>query len=195
MSFSQLPDDILYVTALSMDLETLGQFCQTSKYHQELCNDEYFWEVRLMQDFGLEPTLNLPIRLQYQYLYTNGIGLINACASGLYPDLCNNEPFWKVKMGIDFKALPDPRLPFTIKEQYILLYRYKNGGFGFNINSVGRVNLIPSPARHLGKRCIVHTKQELLTMAQTMGINIGPSYDRRHICSLLEDVFEWFHLW
>lgn len=68
-----LPADILKQTALALPFEDVLSFCQTSKVHAKVCDDNYFWRDKLHRDYPelpLEYINGFPIDKMKTIYYT-----------------------------------------------------------------------------------------------------------------------------
>lgn len=70
MSLTGIPE-VDFQTLLNLDLISLQQVCQTNRYIQNICQDDYFWYLKVQHDFGdlvdYKP-VNITYRQQYQTL-------------------------------------------------------------------------------------------------------------------------------
>jgi len=72
MSLSQLPLERVVDILLSLDDASLGRVCQTDTYVNSICQDDWFWRLRVERRFGAEVVQHKPrdetFFQQYQYL-------------------------------------------------------------------------------------------------------------------------------
>lgn len=64
-----VPDEILMNIMLQMDYETLNNVCASAERAQNICADEYFWELKYNNDFPDEPIPPAQLHTSYKDLY------------------------------------------------------------------------------------------------------------------------------
>ena len=63
MSFAHLeldefPSELLILQALALDLASISKVCQASRrFNEVICNNEWFWHQKFIQDFDFDPVL------------------------------------------------------------------------------------------------------------------------------------------
>lgn len=58
--YSNLPNELIQEIALTLDLNSIQNLCQTSsKVNAAICSNEYFWKSKFIQDYGYEPSICL----------------------------------------------------------------------------------------------------------------------------------------
>ena len=54
--FEQIPDELLVVQALELDLPSVTRFCQTSRrFNRVVCENESYWHQKFIRDYGFDP--------------------------------------------------------------------------------------------------------------------------------------------
>jgi len=55
-NYSNLPFEIIMKTALSLNQESIENLCLTSStFNQVICNNDYFWQLKFLQDYNYQP--------------------------------------------------------------------------------------------------------------------------------------------
>ena len=65
MSIS-LPSEILFDLLVKSSLPTLAKLCSSAGEINDICNDEYFWKTKTLQDY---PNASLPSQLSWKQYY------------------------------------------------------------------------------------------------------------------------------
>lgn len=63
--FDLLPKELLYETLLTLDYDTIDNYCNTSEKFKNICNDEKFWKEKLKIDFNSTEPRNGSFKASY----------------------------------------------------------------------------------------------------------------------------------
>lgn len=71
--FLDLPKELIMVSLLNLDPESLLNACSTSKTVRRACESEYFWKSKVLQDFNLSENFELSSEETWKDYYLNRV--------------------------------------------------------------------------------------------------------------------------